>query len=77
MNIKTLIVGVAAATALGGAAYALYTLGMQRGLGMASPPVTPASAMASAPPTESGPMSIAQGEEGADAVHQRRLPYCL
>ncbi len=63
MNIKTLIVGVAAATALGGAAYAVYTLGMQRGMGMAATPVTPTAAMASAPPTGSAPMSVAQGEE--------------
>ena len=63
MNIKTLIVSVAAATALGGAAYAVYTLGMQRGMGMAAVPVAPAAATASAPPAESAPMSLAQGEE--------------
>ena len=63
MNIKTLIVSVAAATALGGAAYAVYTLGMQRGMGMAAVPLAPAAATASAPPAESAPMSIAQGEE--------------
>ena len=63
MNIKTLIVSVAAATALGGAAYAVYTLGMQRGMGMAAVTVAPAAATASAPLAESAPMSIAQGEE--------------
>ena len=63
MNIKTLIVSVAAAAALGGAAYAVYTLGMQRGMGMAAVPVAPAAATASAPLAESAPMSIAQGEE--------------
>jgi len=63
MNIKTLIVSVAAAAALGGAAYAVYTLGMQRGMGMATAPVAPAAATASAPLAETAPMSIAQGEE--------------
>jgi membrane fusion protein, copper/silver efflux system len=61
MNSRTLVIGVATTAALGAAAYALYTLGMQRGMGMAA--VAPVSAMASAPPAQSAPMSIAQGEE--------------
>jgi Cu(I)/Ag(I) efflux system membrane fusion protein len=61
MNTKTIVVVAAAAAALGAAACALYTLGMQRGMGMAA--ATPATAVASAPPAQSAPMSIAQGEE--------------
>lgn len=60
MNTKTLVVAAAAAAALGFAAWALYTLGMQRGMGMAA--AAPATAVASAPPAQSAPMSIAQGE---------------
>jgi membrane fusion protein, copper/silver efflux system len=63
MNSKNLVIGVAAAVALGAAAYALYTLGMQRGMGMSPIAAAPAGAIASAPATASAPMSIAQGEE--------------
>jgi membrane fusion protein, copper/silver efflux system len=62
MNIKTLVIGVAVAIALGAGAYAVYSLGMQRGMGMSSAAVAAPGATASAPPTESAPMSIAQGE---------------
>ena len=61
MNSRTLVIGVATTAALGAAAYALYTLGMQRGMGMSA--VAPASEMASAAAAaDSAPMSIAQGE---------------
>ena len=63
MNIKHLLIGASAATALGAAAYGLYALGMQRGMGMTARPAMPASAVASAPLVESGRLSVAQGEE--------------
>jgi membrane fusion protein, copper/silver efflux system len=62
MNNKTLAIGVAVAIALVAAAYAVYSLGMQRGMGMSSAAVAAPGATASAPLTESAPMSIAQGE---------------
>ena len=63
MNIKHLLIGASAAAALGAAAYGLYALGMQRGMGMTARPAMPASTVASAPLVETGPQSIAQGEE--------------
>ena len=59
MNVKTLFIGMSAAAALGAAAYGFYTIGMQRGLNLSATTAVPASTL----PAESGPLSIAQGEE--------------
>ncbi|MBC7779359.1 MAG: efflux RND transporter periplasmic adaptor subunit [Proteobacteria bacterium] len=72
MNPKPVLFAIVAAAALGGAGYALYSAGMQRGMGMtasapspASPPgenaVTGGSMSAAAP--SALPQSIAEGEE--------------
>ncbi len=69
MKLKTLLIGLVAAGALGAAGYGLYATGMNRGmnLGMniASAPASAggSDAPAAAGPTQAVPQSIAQGEE--------------
>ena len=69
MKLKTLLIGLVAAGALGAAGYGLYAIGMNRGmnLGMniASAPASAggSEAPAAAGPTQAVPQSIAQGEE--------------
>ena len=69
MKLKTLLIGLVAAGALGAAGYGLYATGMNRGmnLGMniASAPASAggSEAPAAAGPTQAVPQSIAQGEE--------------
>jgi len=64
MKLKPLLIGLLAAGALGVAGYGLYTMGMNRGMGMAAAPA-PAlgDAPAGAPAAQSVPQSIAEGEE--------------
>jgi Cu(I)/Ag(I) efflux system membrane fusion protein len=60
MKTKTLVIGLIAAAALGAAGYGLYSMGMNRGMGMAG---APASASGGAAATQGLPQSIAEGEE--------------
>ncbi|MBT2325250.1 efflux RND transporter periplasmic adaptor subunit [Variovorax paradoxus] len=53
MKLKPLLIGSIAAGVLGTAGFGLYTLGMQRGMGLAGAPA-PASAAPAAPDNESG-----------------------
>ena len=67
MNRRLLVIAVVALGALGAGGYGLYTLGMQRGVGMGAPAGASAAA-ASASPASSPmlaklPQSIAEGEE--------------
>ena len=58
MRRKSLAITVIAVAVLGAAGYAMYMLGMQRGMGMSAMPATSANTTA-----DTGPQSIAQGEE--------------
>ena len=63
MKLKTIVMGVVAASVLGAAGYGLYAIGMQRGMGMAA---TPEASVAEGGAGKAGgplPMTIAQGEE--------------
>ena len=60
MKRATLVISLIAVAVLGAAGYALYTVGMQRGMGMAS---MPAAAGSDSAVSDSGPQSTAQGEE--------------
>jgi Cu(I)/Ag(I) efflux system membrane fusion protein len=62
MKTKTLAIGLVAAGVLGAAGYALYAMGMNRGMGMAAAPAS-ASGGAATAPTQGLPQSIAEGEE--------------
>ena len=64
MKPKLVLVGVAVAAAFGAAGYAAYSLGLQRGTGMAAAAAAaPASAAPSmVPMADTAPQSIAQGE---------------
>ncbi len=64
MNTKHLLIalgGVVAAGALGAAGYALYAMGMDRGMGMAAPQASASAAAAS--PAQALPQGIAEGED--------------
>lgn len=64
MNTKPLWIalgGVVAAGALGAAGYALYAMGMDRGMGMAAPQAS--AGAASAAPAQALPQGIAEGED--------------
>ena len=64
MNTKPLLIvfgGVVAAGVLGAAGYALYAMGMDRGMGMATPPTS--AGAASAAPAQALPQGIAEGED--------------
>ena len=64
MNTKPLLIvfgGVVAAGVLGAIGYALYTMGMDRGMGMAAPPAS--AGAASAAPAQTLPQGIAEGED--------------
>jgi Cu(I)/Ag(I) efflux system membrane fusion protein len=66
MRLKTLLIGLVAAGAVGAAGYALYAAGMNRGMGMAAAPGAATSASGVAHPatgSDAIPQSIAQGEE--------------
>ena len=60
MKRRALVISLIAVAVLGAAGYAVYMLGMQRGMGMAT---TPASAGSDSAASDTGPQSIAQGEE--------------
>jgi Cu(I)/Ag(I) efflux system membrane fusion protein len=70
MTPRTLWSAVAAAAALGGAGYGLYTAGMQHGMGMAA---NPDAAAAPAGRDAAGPRSAAQGEEATRRHLQQGL----
>jgi Cu(I)/Ag(I) efflux system membrane fusion protein len=64
MTSKRLLIvcgGVIAAGVLGAAGYALYAMGMDRGMGMAAAPTSPGASDAA--PAQAVPQSIAEGEE--------------
>ncbi|WP_418316934.1 efflux RND transporter periplasmic adaptor subunit [Piscinibacter sakaiensis] len=66
MNGKHMIVGIAAAAAIGAAGYGLYAVGMQRGMDMGQLASTPPAADAGSPAPaglEPLPQGIAQGED--------------
>ena len=65
-KLKPLLMGLAAASALGAGGYGLYVLGMNRGMDMAAPSTAAApaaSATTASGPSEAVPQTIAQGEE--------------
>ena len=65
-KLKPLLMGLAAASALGVGGYGLYVLGMNRGMDMAAPSTAAApaaSATTASGPSEAVPQTIAQGEE--------------
>ncbi len=65
MKLKSLLIALLSVGALGAAGYALYAMGMQRGIGMGAP-ASAAPGSDSAPgaaASNAGPQSIAQGEE--------------
>ncbi len=65
-KLKPLLMGLAAASALGAGGYGLYVLGMNRGMDMAAPLTAAApgaSAITASGPSEAVPQTIAQGEE--------------
>ncbi|MBC8118178.1 MAG: efflux RND transporter periplasmic adaptor subunit, partial [Burkholderiaceae bacterium] len=59
MKNRSLVISLVAVAALGAAGYGVYMFGMQRGMGMASMP----TASTSGATADTGPQSIAQGEE--------------
>lgn len=64
MNTKPLLIvfgSVIGAGVLGAAGYALYAMGMDRGMGMAAPPAS--AGAASAAPAQALPQGIAEGED--------------
>ena len=61
MKTRPLLITLLAASALAAAGYGLYSLGMQRGMGMSAAPAG-AAAAASGAATEAVPQTIAQGE---------------
>ena len=61
MKTRPLLITLLAASALAAAGYALYSLGMQRGMGISAAPAG-AAAAASGAATEAVPQTIAQGE---------------
>ncbi|MEW5834559.1 MAG: efflux RND transporter periplasmic adaptor subunit [Pseudomonadota bacterium] len=66
MNTKPLLIalgGVIAAGVLGAAGYALYAMGMDRGMGMAAAPVAASASAADAAPLQALPQGIAEGED--------------
>tara|TARA_B110001454_G_C12720530_1_gene434486 strand:- start:3053 stop:4723 length:1671 start_codon:yes stop_codon:yes gene_type:complete len=64
MKLKKLVIAMIAATALSAAAYGLYALGMQRGMGMnADAEQRPAQPAAEANATQALPQSVAEGED--------------
>ena len=67
MKFKTIVISAVAASVMGVAGYGLFSVGMQRGMGMAAMPnASGESAVAASGASNSGgtpPMSIAQGEE--------------
>jgi len=66
MNTKPLLIafgGVVAAGALGAAGYALYAMGMDRGMGMAAAPVAASASAVDAAPLQALPQGIAEGED--------------
>jgi Cu(I)/Ag(I) efflux system membrane fusion protein len=70
MTPRTLWIAVAVAAAIGGAGYGLYTVGMQRGMGMAA---NPAEATAAAGGHAAGPQSAAEGQEATRRHLQQGL----
>jgi Cu(I)/Ag(I) efflux system membrane fusion protein len=62
MKTITLVIGLIAAAALGAAGYGLYSMGMNRGMGMAGAPAN-VTGGAAATPTQGLPQTIAEGEE--------------
>ena len=68
MKLKPLLIGLIAAGTLAAAGYGLYSIGMHRGMGMASAPAATAggasaAAGADGAPTQGLPQSIAEGED--------------
>ena len=66
MNTKPLLIalgGVVAASVLGAAGYALYAMGMDRGMGMAAAPVAASASTVDAAPLQALPQGIAEGED--------------
>ena len=66
MNTKPLLIalgGVVAASVLGAAGYALYAMGMDRGMGMAAAPVAASASAVDAAPLQALPQGIAEGED--------------
>ncbi|WP_058089005.1 efflux RND transporter periplasmic adaptor subunit [Aquabacterium parvum] len=64
MKLKNLVIAMIAATALSAAAYGLYALGMQRGMGMnADAELRPAQPATEANATQALPQSVAEGED--------------
>ena len=66
MKLKPLLAALVAAGALGAAGYALYALGMNRGMAAAPASATPGDAAASnssVQPLQAVPQGIAEGEE--------------
>ena len=67
MKLQPLVISLVIAGLLGAAGYGVYTLGMQRGMGMASSATAPTSASPVSAPqgsaTETVPQSVAEGED--------------
>src|SRR3990167_11125031 len=64
MKLKKLVIALIAATALSAAAYGLYALGMQRGMGMsAGAEQRPAQPATEANASQALPQSVAEGED--------------
>jgi Cu(I)/Ag(I) efflux system membrane fusion protein len=62
MRLKRVLIGLIAAGMIGAAGFGLYSLGMQRGMGMASAPAGAPGAASAAAPAQGVPPSIAEGE---------------
>lgn len=69
MKLKPLLIGLIAAGVLGAAGFGLYTLGMQRGMGLAGSPAAPGSAATATAPPSAAP-AAPSNESGEDATRR-------
>ena len=71
MKLKSLLIILAVAGAVGAGGYGAYYFGMQRGMAMGGSPAAPASATPDSGPASSGPGVVAQSvAEGEDATRR-------
>ena len=62
-KLKPLLVGLVGAGVLAASGYGLYTIGMQRGMGMTASPADGNASSTQTASASTGPQSIAEGEE--------------
>ena len=73
MNPKNLLIGLVAVAVLGSAGYGLYTIGMQRGMGMASAPAAPVAGGAAPSGAGPAPTSLLAGD--IDPANGKKILY--